>query len=123
MASGLNSTFRILGVAIGVAALGAVMESEVSASLNASLGSAPHALVDLVSTGNVEAAAAAAPAGLDAEAAAAASDAFVAGLDTIFLISATLAFAGAVLTLVLVRGRDVVTQHGDGREAVAAAAG
>ena len=106
MASGLNSTFRVLGIAIGVAALGAIMESEVSSSLTASLGAAPAALVDVVSTGNLDAAAAAAPPGLADRASQAADDAFIAGLDTLLLVGALVAYAGAVLSLVLVRERD-----------------
>jgi hypothetical protein len=112
MASGLNSTFRILGVAIGVAALGAVMESEVSASLAQALGTAPSGLVEIVSTGNADAAAAAEPAGLEAQIHDAAEVAFVGGLDTVFLVSAVIAFAGAVLALALVRERDLERDRG-----------
>ena len=51
MASGLTNSFRTLGVAVGVALLGAIVESEVSSSLAASLGSAPAGLVDQVASG------------------------------------------------------------------------
>jgi EmrB/QacA subfamily drug resistance transporter len=91
MASGLNGTFRVLGVAIGVPALGAIVESEVSASL----GPAPDGVVDAVATGNMAAAAGA-------------EQAFVAGLDAIFLVGAIVAFAGAALALALVRPADAV---------------
>src|SRR5215216_6425942 len=90
MASGLNSTFRILGVAIGVAALGAIMESEVSSSLTAALGNASPGLVERVSTGNVATAAASAPAGLGEQVSQASSVAFIDGLDTILLVAAIL---------------------------------
>ena len=127
MASGLNSTFRILGVAIGVAALGAIMESQVSSSLGAALGGAQAGLVDVVSTGNVGAAAAGAPSGLADQVSHASSVAFLDGLNTIFLVSAILAFSGAVLAALLVRGRDVqepAAEGSDGRaEAAAAMAG
>ena len=123
MASGLNGTFRLLGVAVGVAALGAIVESEVSSSLSATLGSAPHGLVDLVATGNVSAAAAGVPAGADPQAVfAAAEQAFVTGLDTIFLVGALVAFAGAVLALALVRQSDLVVQPGAAPESATAAA-
>jgi EmrB/QacA subfamily drug resistance transporter len=117
MASGLNSTFRILGVAIGVAALGAIMESEVSSSLAASLGSAPPGLVDVASTGNLEAVAAAAPPGLETQAVDASREAFVGGLDTLFVVAGATALAGAALALALIRGRDL--EHEPAREPLA----
>jgi EmrB/QacA subfamily drug resistance transporter len=112
MASGLNSTFRLLGVAVGVAMLGAVVESRVSSSLESSLPDAPHSLVDVVATGNVDAAVASAPPGLESQVATAAESAFVSGFDAISLVAAVIAFAGAVLAIVLVRDRDFVTAPG-----------
>ncbi len=108
MASGLNSTFRLLGVAVGVAMLGAVVESKVSSSLESSLPEAPAGLVDVVATGNVEAAVAGAPAGFESQVARAAESAFVAGFDAIQLVAAAIAFAGALLALILIRDRDFV---------------
>jgi EmrB/QacA subfamily drug resistance transporter len=109
MASGLNSTFRLLGVAIGVAALGAVVEGRVASSLEQSLGTAPHDLVDVVASGNV---AAATQLGAGPNVAKAAEAAFVSGLDAILLVAALVAFAGAALALALVRERDFVVQPG-----------
>jgi EmrB/QacA subfamily drug resistance transporter len=102
MASGLNSSFRILGVAIGVALLGAIVESEVSSSLTASLGSTPAGLVDLVASGNIAAVADQGGPG----AAAAAESAFVSGFDAILLVAAVIAFIGAVLAVTLIRETD-----------------
>ncbi|HEX2128733.1 MAG TPA: hypothetical protein VHF58_05905, partial [Solirubrobacterales bacterium] len=93
--------------------LGAIMESEVSSSLTAALGSASPGLIDVVSTGNVAAAAAGAPAGLADQVSQASSVAFVDGLNTILLISAILAFSGAVLAALLVRERDTREPAGD----------
>lgn len=107
MASGLNSTFRLLGVAIGVAALGAVVEGRVASSLEQSLGSAPHALVDVVASGNIGAAVEVAG---DPDLAGPAEAAFVSGMDAILLIAALVAVAGAALALVLVRDADFVTE-------------
>jgi EmrB/QacA subfamily drug resistance transporter len=107
MASGLNSTFRLLGVAVGVAALGALLESRVSDRLAELLPGSSAQLVDLVSTGNVAAASAAAPPGSEAQVAQAAQNAFVYGLDTIFLAAALVAFVGSALALVLVRQSDL----------------
>jgi EmrB/QacA subfamily drug resistance transporter len=102
MASGLNSSFRILGVAIGVALLGAIIESEVASSLTASLGAAPSGLVDVVASGNVDAVAA--QGGPDATGAA--ESAFISGFDTILLVAAVIAFVGAVLAVTLIRETD-----------------
>jgi EmrB/QacA subfamily drug resistance transporter len=107
MASGLNSTFRILGVALGVAALGAIVESEVSASLAQSLGTAPPGLVDVVATGNIDLAEAGASPELAPQVGPAAQEAFVSGLDTIFVVASVIAFAGSLLSLLLVRDRDI----------------
>lgn len=112
MASGLNSTFRLLGVAVGVAALGALLESRVTDRLAELLPGSSSQLADIVSTGNVAAAAAAAPQATSPEVAAAAESAFVYGLDAIFLAAALIAFAGAALALALVRQGDVATGHG-----------
>jgi EmrB/QacA subfamily drug resistance transporter len=109
MASGLNSTFRLLGVAIGVAALGAILESRVADSLKASLGSAPHGLVDVVATGNASTAAMGAPSG-SADVAAAAEQAFISGFDTILLVAGITMLVGSALALWLVRARDFVAR-------------
>ena len=102
MASGLTNSFRTLGVAIGVALLGAIVESEVSSSLAANLGSAPAGLVDQVASGNVDLIAA-----QDRpQVATAAKSAFITGFDTISLVASLIAFAGAIVALALVRQAD-----------------
>ena len=49
MASGISNTFRIGGVALGIAALGALLENRIAASLTATLGSSGHGLANAVS--------------------------------------------------------------------------
>jgi EmrB/QacA subfamily drug resistance transporter len=78
MASGINNTFRQIGIATGIAALGAVFASKVDPR-----AFAPH----------------------PSEAARAS---FVSGLHDILLLGAAVAAVGAVLALVLVRQRDFV---------------
>ncbi|MFL5954389.1 MAG: MFS transporter [Gaiellaceae bacterium] len=78
MASGINNTFRQIGIATGIAALGAIFASRVDPR-----AFAPHP-----------------------SAAAAAS--FVHGLHDILLVGAAVAGVGAVLALVLVRPQDFV---------------
>ena len=78
MASGINNTFRQIGIATGIAALGAIFASKVD----------PRAFAP------------------DASAVARAS--FVTGLHDILLVGASVAACGAVLAVVLVRPRDFV---------------
>ncbi len=91
MASGINNTFRIGGVAIGVAVLGAVLENRVAASLGSgALGSA-------VSAAGLRAVARRPALVHPARAA------FVGGLDDLLLIGALLLVLGAVAGLTLLR--------------------
>ena len=110
----INNTFRQVGVAVGVATLGAVFQGRVESKLGDLLASGPPALqgqagelAPAVSSGNADAAIAAAPPEAQAFLADAAREAFLSGLNGIFVIGATAAFIGAVLSLVLIRSRDL----------------
>ena len=96
MASGINSTFRQVGIATGVAALGAIFQSRVDSKLGDLLPQAPQGFSDAVSSGATEAAVAATPPGLHAQALDAANQAFVGGLNEILLIGAGIAFFGSI---------------------------
>jgi len=78
MASGINNTFRQVGIATGIAALGAIFASRVD----------PRAFAP--------------------NASAAARASFVAGLHDILLVGTVVAACGAVLAALLVRSRDFV---------------
>jgi len=93
MGSGANSTFRQVGIATGIAALGAAFEHH----LTSTLGSAGHG----VASGIV-------PPNLRAQATAA----FVSGMNELFLISAAIAVVGAVSSFVLIRRRDFYGRSG-----------
>ena len=107
MASGINSTFRQVGIATGIAALGAVFSEQVASRLSESLPRAPGALAEAVTNLGVRAAAEAPPPLRDATARAA-REAFVGGLGDILTIASVTAFAGALLAALLVRRRDFV---------------
>jgi predicted MFS family arabinose efflux permease len=117
MASGINSTFRQIGIATGVAALGSILASEVSSSVISKLASTPlasgsHALASSISNGSILQAMHGVAPQLRSIAGAAAKSSFVDGLNTIILIGAIIAFAASVLTLFLIRQRDFVdVQH------------
>jgi EmrB/QacA subfamily drug resistance transporter len=108
MGSGINTTFRQVGIATGVAALGAIFQSRVDSKLSALLPHAPHGLAEAVSSGGSRAAAAFAPAGQRAEIVHASKVAFVSGFNEILLIASILSFVVAAAGFLLVRQSDFV---------------
>jgi EmrB/QacA subfamily drug resistance transporter len=100
MASGINSTFRQVGISTGVAALGAVFQSQITSHLAELAPNAPPGLDEAVAAGGSRA--------VPPEFADPATGAFVAAFNDILLIGAIVLFAGAVLTFALVRRSDFV---------------
>jgi EmrB/QacA subfamily drug resistance transporter len=109
MGSGINTTFRQVGIATGVASLGAVFQSQVDSRLANLLPNAPPGLAEAVSSGGTRAVAEATPPGRRIEAVHAAKVAFVGAFNEILLIGAIVAFLGAALGFALVRSSDFVT--------------
>ncbi len=97
MASGINNTFRLGGVAIGVAVLGALLENRVARSLTASAGAAGHELGGAVSSAGVRAVAG------HPELVEPAKSAYVAGLDDLLLTGCALLVIGALAAATLLR--------------------
>jgi hypothetical protein len=95
MASGINSTFRQVGIAMGIAAHGAVFSHLVAA--NAGDVKAPPGVdvADFISFGAYKQ--------LGPQAEAPAREAFLAGFNDILVIGGLVAFAGALLAVLLVR--------------------
>jgi predicted MFS family arabinose efflux permease len=94
MASGTNSTFRQVGIATGIAGLGALFQSTIASKLTLPDGTdPPHDLVAAVASG-------AFPPSIAPQARAA----FVDSLGSILTVAAVVALAGAVLVVVLLRG-------------------
>ena len=108
MGSGINTTFRQVGIATGVAGLGAVFQSRVDSKLSELLPHAPAGLGELVASGGSRAASAVVPSAIRPQVAHAADVAFVSGFNEIILIAAILSFSGAALGFLLVRSRDFV---------------
>jgi EmrB/QacA subfamily drug resistance transporter len=114
MAAGINDTFRQVGVAVGIAAWGAIFvgrgadkTAEVAAGTPAASGDRPRELVEAASSGSLDQALAAVPPGARDGVANAANQGFLVGLNDVLLIGALLAFAGAVLSAWLVREREI----------------
>jgi EmrB/QacA subfamily drug resistance transporter len=118
MASGINNTFRQVGIATGVASLGAIFQSQVSSKLAELAPNAPPGFAEAVSSGGAQAALQGAPAGGRAQLATAANQAFISGFNEILLVSAVVALIGAVTGFALVRSRDFVGEQ-DGPPAAA----
>ncbi|HUZ09422.1 MAG TPA: MFS transporter [Acidimicrobiales bacterium] len=104
MASGISNTFRIGGLATGVAALGAIFERGVAASFGTQLGHPEPGLAKVVSSAGVKAAQAASP-GRPAVTSAA-HVAFMSGLHVILVVGTVLVALGAIAGFALVRARD-----------------
>jgi EmrB/QacA subfamily drug resistance transporter len=113
MGSGINTSFRQIGIATGIAALGAVFQSRVDSKLSALLPSAPNGMAEAVSSGGSRAAAGFAPPGQRADFVHAAKVAFVSGFNEILLIGAILSLVAAALGFALVRQRDFVQAEGE----------
>jgi len=108
MGSGINTTFRQVGIATGVASLGAIFQSRVASKLAELLPGAPPGLGEIVSSGGSRASALAAPPGQRLEVAHASKVAFTSAFNEIILIAAILSFAVAALGFLLVRSSDFV---------------
>jgi EmrB/QacA subfamily drug resistance transporter len=116
-ASGINSTFRQVGIATGIAGLGALLQARVTEKLTDALAGVPlppeahQRLGEAVVSGGTEAAARAATPGAREAVAAAAERAFIDGLNEILIVAAIVAFTGGVLAFALVRSRDFVARQ------------
>jgi EmrB/QacA subfamily drug resistance transporter len=110
----INNTFRQVGIAVGIAAFGAIFQERIETKLGDLLASGPPdlqgqagELAPALSSGNAEAAIAAAPQEAQAFLAEAAREAFVSGLNLIFVIAGVAALIGAAFSLALIRARDL----------------
>jgi EmrB/QacA subfamily drug resistance transporter len=125
MASGINSTFRQVGIATGIAILGALFESSITNKLKTALASTPAAahatqLGHAVAAGGAGAALDRVPIAQRARITEVVHSSFASAMNEILLVAAIVAFTGAVLGLLLVRGSDFVT-YGAPEPAAAAA--
>ena len=111
MAAGINDTFRQVGVAVGIAAWGAVFLGTGASKAQSVAGGLSHdqarGLVEATSAGALPQALAGVPEGARGAARNAAEQGFVHGLNEVLLLGAILAFVGALLALWLVREGDI----------------
>jgi hypothetical protein len=107
MASGISNTFRIGGVATGVAALGAIFQHRLETELEPVAGSHAPDLARQVAAGGPRAAAAT---GANTAVVHATREAFVAGMNELFVVGAVTVFVGAAFAA-LVRRRDFYSRR------------
>jgi EmrB/QacA subfamily drug resistance transporter len=105
MASGISNTFRIGGVATGVAALGAVFQHHLAASLGAQLGHPAQGLADALASGGTDATHTLAPS--QPGVLAASHQAFASSTNELLAIGSVVVLLGAIAALALVRARDL----------------
>jgi EmrB/QacA subfamily drug resistance transporter len=110
MASGVNNTFRQVGIATGIAALGSIFTSAIlrhlSSTLPPSLAHSAPAIVDAVRQGAVAQSLASVPAADRAMVAGALRSSVAAGLNDLLYVTAGLAFAGGICAATLIRRKD-----------------
>jgi EmrB/QacA subfamily drug resistance transporter len=115
MASGINTTFRQVGIATGIAALGAVFQARVESSLQGTpVGANGRAsqLAEAIASGGSKQIIAGAPADRREQIQHIANQAFISGFNDILLIASGIALFGAIAALVLVRRRDFAAARG-----------
>jgi EmrB/QacA subfamily drug resistance transporter len=114
MASGINDTFRQVGVAVGVAAWGAIFLARGSGKLAtlaagtpAAHGGHPRQLIEALSGGRLASALSSLPHPARETLTTATREGFLTGINTILMLGALVAFAGAIVALWLVREREI----------------
>jgi len=125
MASGINNTFRQVGIATGIAALGAIFESVIAHQLAPKLVHTPAAgravgIAHAVASGGTQQVLSSMTPSARAQASVAIHAAFATAMNDILLVGAIIALTGAALAAALVRSRDFVT-YGAPEPAAAAA--
>ena len=117
MASGVNSTFRQVGIATGIAALGSIFSHQVADGISSALAGTPAEgragqVAAAVTNGQINAVLAQAPAGVRGTLGQAATSSFVDALNHITTIAAVIALVSGLLCLLLIRAKDFVHQGG-----------
>jgi|HubBroStandDraft_5_1064220.scaffolds.fasta_scaffold10989_2 EmrB/QacA subfamily drug resistance transporter len=118
MASGINSTFRQVGIATGIALLGTLFSNKVRDEVMAKVAAVPglsgHSaqIAGAIQSGQVGHVAGQLPAGARSTVELITRTAFTTGLNQILLVAAIIALAGAVISLVAIRSKDFARQQG-----------
>jgi EmrB/QacA subfamily drug resistance transporter len=118
MASGINSTFRQVGIATGIALLGSLfankVRSDVLARVSAVPGLSGHSgqIAGAIQTGQIGHVIGQLPASVRPTVGFITRSAFTTGLDHILLVAAVIALVSGVISLAAIRTRDFAHQQG-----------
>jgi EmrB/QacA subfamily drug resistance transporter len=104
MASGINNTFRQVGIATGIAALGAIFQNQITSHLHG----VTYLAKQVASTGSAVPPSVSMPPAAYQVYVRAGHSAFIHGLNSILLVAAFVLFSGAILAFLLVREKDFV---------------
>jgi len=107
MGAGINNTFRQIGIATGVAGLGAVFQSRIDSHLHELVPGVKPGVAELASSGGTQAVAGAMP-DASPQVLHASGLAFTNAFNEITLIAALVAFAGAIAGFALTRSSDLI---------------
>ena len=117
MASGVNTTFRQIGIAVSIAALGTIFSSSLRHHLDRLLSVAPQLkdhtqqIVTAIRQGQGGAAFAAVPPALRGQLGQAVKSSFASGINDLLIVTGALALVGAVGSMLLIRNRDFVSRQ------------
>jgi EmrB/QacA subfamily drug resistance transporter len=117
MASGVNTTFRQIGIAVGIAVYGSIFTTEIHHHLAQSLSGTPTLadrapeIAAAVQRGDAASVIASVSGGVRGELVAAIRSGFASSLNLLLVVSGVLALVGAVGALALIRKRDFVVTH------------
>jgi EmrB/QacA subfamily drug resistance transporter len=117
MASGVNTTFRQIGIATGIAAYGSIFASSLQSKLGQALAGTPALheqlprIVADVQQGDAAQAFDSVPQSLRGPLAVAIHSSFASTLDVLLVVSACLALVGATCSLAFIRSRDFVASQ------------
>jgi predicted MFS family arabinose efflux permease len=123
MASGVNATFRQVGLATSIAVQGTIFSSALHRELTRALASnpllAPHTaqIVSGVRRGNVEAIFSSAPPSARADLGEAIRSSFASGINDLAIFTGIVALVGAVAAVLLIRRKDFVASQPEQAEA------
>lgn len=116
MASGINSTFRQVGIATGIALLGTLFSNSVKSYVSAHLASVPGLngrgaqIATSVQSGTIKQTLASLPARTREPVALITKSAFTHGLNEILLVAAVIALVAAVFSFATIRSKDFAHQ-------------
>ena len=121
MASGINNTFRQVGIATGIAGLGAIYQARVESKATSLLTATGVPGSKAEAVGHTLATQQGGGGGRGGPIARIAEISFISGLNDILMVAAIVAFTGAVLGVVLVRSSSFAHGAGEPEAATAAA--